>query len=149
MHIEELENYSKRYPNITVEELIENIKKEKKQALVDDETRKENEKKWFEDLIGKYILIDFNDKSYVVFYCDKSIMSSFYDTKFECFNIHRTSKGFDLSKEKRGINYLWFNCPYTNQFGCDSAKITFITEEKYNQIAEIYNTMESRLKAWF
>lgn len=46
MEINELEIYAKRYPKISVEELIENIKKERKQTLEDDDKiRKENEKK--------------------------------------------------------------------------------------------------------
>lgn len=149
MEINELEIYAKKYPNISIEELIENIKKERNQTLEDDDIRRENEEKWFNDLIGKYILVDFKGGSYLVFHCNKSILKSFYDVKFDCFTIYRSSKGFELSKQKRTINYSWFNCPYTNQIGSSDTKIAIITEEKYNQITEIYNTMKSQLKEWF
>lgn len=151
MEINELEIYAKRYPNISVEELIENIKKEKKQTLADDDKiRKENEEKYFKDLIGKYILIDFGKSSFI-FHCNKSLLGSFYDALdiVDGFSIYRSPKGFELTKQEKAINYLWFNCPYTNRIGgADDTKIEIITEEKYNQLVEIYNTMESQLKEW-
>lgn len=151
MEINELEIYSKKYPNISIEELIENIKKERNQTLTDDDIRKENEEKWFNDLIGKYILIDFGD-SQMVFHCNKSLRS-FYDVAVEGFTIYRSAidlEGISISKGERAINYLWFNCPYTNKIGGDfDPKIEIITEEKYNQLAEIYNTMSSQIKEWF
>ena len=152
MEINELEIYAKKYPNISVEELIENIKKERNQTLEDDDIRRENEAKWFKDLIGKYILIDFNGLSIIVFHCDKSLLRPFDKNKFECFSIGRSTKGYTLSKDERKISHLWLNCPYTNKIFDDSivkTKIEIITEEKYNQIVKTYNTMKSQLKEWF
>lgn len=150
MEINELEIYAKRYPNIRIEQLIENIKKEKKQTLADDDKiRKENEEKWFKDLIGKYILIDFNGLSMIVFHCDKSLLRPFNNNKFECFSIGRSTKGYTLTKDERKISHLWFNCPYSNKIdNIVKTKIEIITEEKYNQITEIYNTMKPQLKEW-
>lgn len=150
MEINELEIYAKKYPNISIEELIENIKKERNQTLEDDDIRKENEEKWFNDLIGKYIIIDFSSSSFI-FHCNKSLLGAFYNvlTIVDGFSIYRSPEGFELAKQKKAINYLWFNCPYTNRIGGDGdTKIEIITEEKYNQLVEIYNTMGSQLKEW-
>lgn len=149
MKINELEIYAKKYPNISVEELIEKIKKERKPTFADDDIRKENEEKWFKDLIGKYILIDFGSSSFI-FHCNKSLLGSFYDVLniVDGFNIYRSPEGFELTKREKAINYLWFNCPYTNCIDSSDTKIEIITEEKYRQIVEIYNTMKSQLKEW-
>lgn len=149
MEINELEIYAKRYPNISIEQLIEKIKKERKPTLADDDIRKENEEKWFKNLIGKYILIDFVSSSFI-FHCNKLLLGPFYDVLniVDGFSIYRSPEGFELTKQEKAINYLWFNCPYTNRIGSSDTKIEIITEEKYKQIAEIYNTMNSQLKEW-
>lgn len=100
-------------------------------------------------MIGKYIIIDFPSSHFsFVFYCDKSLLGSFYHVKVVGFNFYRISEGFELAKDEKAINYLWFNCPYTNSIVPEDTKIEIITEEKYNQLVEIYNTMDSQLKEW-
>ena len=149
MEITELELYAKKYPNISIEQLIENIKKESDKTPEEDAIRKENEKKWFEDLIGKYIRIDFPSSHFsLVFHCNESLLGSFYHVKVVGFNFYRTSEGFELAKDEKAINYLWFNCPYTNRIVPEDTKMEIITEEKYNQLVEIYNAMDSQLKEW-
>lgn len=55
-----LHRYSELYPDMTIKELVEKLQQDKKDADEKERIRQENEKKWFKDLVGKYVSINHN-----------------------------------------------------------------------------------------
>lgn len=142
-----LNRYAQQYPDMTVKEFVEEMKRIKKETEEQEKIRQENEKKWFEDLIGKYVSIEHNRVSFTVFYVDK-IFNHQLSTNFTVFNIYRseTEKKFSIQKENREINKLWLDNPYLIRSYGEKAKMKIITKEEYNNIEKLYNDFSEELK---
>ena len=139
----DLQRYSKLYPDMTIKELVEKLQQDKKDADEKERIRQENERKWFKDLVGKYVSINHNGVSFTIFFVDKEIS---YMTSFKVFNVYRDKDKFSIHKENREINKYWFDNPYLIKNYGDKANTKIITEEEYNKVKELYNTFNKQLK---
>jgi hypothetical protein len=109
-----------------------------------EKIRQENERKWFKDLVGKYVSINHNGVSFTVFFVDKEI--TYQMTNFKVFNVYRDKDKISIQEERREINKYWLDNPYlVRNFG-EKANMKIITEEEYNKVKEIYNTFNKQLK---
>ena len=139
-----LQRYSKLYPDMTIKELVEKLQQEKKDADEKERIRQENEKKWFKDLVGKYVSINHNGVAFTIFFVDKEI--SYQMTSFKVFNVCRDKNNFSIHEERRDINKYWLDNPYLVRTFGEKANMKIITEEEYNKIKELYKTFNEQLK---
>lgn len=138
-----LQRYSELYPDMTIKELVEKLQQEKKDADEKESIRQENEKKWFKDLVGKYVSINHNGVAFTIFFVDKEIS---YMTSFKVFNVYRDKDKFSIQQENREINKYWFDNPYLIKNYGDKANMKIITEEEYNKVKELYKTFNKQFK---
>lgn len=140
----QLQRYYKLYPDMTIKELVEKLQQEKKDADEKERIRQENEKKWFKDLVGKYVSINHNGVAFTIFFVDKEI--SYQMTSFKVFNVYRDKNKFSIHEERRDINKYWLDNPYLVRTFGEKANMKIITEEEYNKIKELYETFNEQLK---
>ena len=139
-----LQLYSELYPDMTIKEFVEKFQQEKKDTDEKERIRQENEKKWFKDLVGKYVSINHNGVSFTIFFVDKEICCQM--TSFEVFNVYHDKNKISIQKEKREINKYWLDNPYLVRTFGEKANMKIITEEEYNKVKELYNTFNKQLK---
>ena len=140
-----LQRYSELHPDMTIKELVKKLQQEKEDADEKERIRQENEKKWFKDLVGKYVSINHNGVSFTIFYVNVEADNNL--TTFEVFNIYRSrsEKKFSIHKERREIYKYWFDNPYlVRNFG-EKANMKIITEAEYKKIEELYETYSVKL----
>lgn len=131
-----LQLYSKLYPDMTIKELVEKLQQDKKDDDEKERIRQENERKWFKDLIGKYVSINHNGNAFTIFFVDKEISQM---TSFEVFNVYHDKNKISIQKERRGINKYWLDNPYLVRGYDEKANMKIITEEEYNKVKELYD----------
>jgi hypothetical protein len=129
---------------MTIKELVEKLQQEKKDADEKERIRQENEKKWFKDLVGKYVSINHNGYSFTIFFVDKEISGQM--SSFKVFNVYRNNGSMSIQEERRDINKYWLDNPYLVRTFGEKANMKIITEEEYNKVKEIYNTFNKQLK---
>lgn len=123
---------------------MKNFNKKKKDADEKERIRQENEKKWFKDLVGKYVSINHNGVAFTIFFVDKEI--SYQMTSFKVFNVYRDKNQVSIHEERRDINKYWLDNPYLVRTFGEKANMKIITEEEYNKIKELYETFNEQLK---
>ena len=144
MNIVNLQRYSELYPDMTIKELVEKLQQEKKDAGKKEKIRQENERKWFKDLVGKYVSINHNGVSFTIFFVDKEI--SYQMTSFKVFNVYRDKDKISIQEERRDVNKYWLDNPYLVRNYGEKANMKIITEEEYNKVKELYNTFCEQLE---
>ena len=138
--VKDLESCLSENPNITVAEYLDIFNKRQKayQEILDE--RLNNRAKWYNDLVGRYFIIDFNTCSYCVVNVDK-MFNSDLTKQFPVYNIYRSHDKFSIDKENRIVNKLWFDCPYDDEYyGKGSAKVKEITKEEFDNFGKLYET---------
>lgn len=138
-------NFSEMHPEMTLKEFADNLKKNEEELMKKEQIRSDNEIKWFNDLIGKYVSINHNGAAYTVLYVDKTPNSC---TNYDVFNVYRSKNKFSIEKEdKREINKLWFKCPYSKiSYGGEHSSMKIITKEEYQEIEKTYNEYKTKGK---
>ena len=138
--IKDLESYLSANPNITVAEYLEIFNKRQKayQEILDE--RLNNIAKWYNDLVGRYFIIDFNTCSYCVVNVDKMFTGDL-TKQFPVYNIYRSKDKFSIDKESTLVNKLWFDCPYEDEYyGKGSIKVKEITKEEFDNFGKLYES---------
>ena len=138
--IKDLESYLSANPNITVAEYLEIFNKRQKayQEILDE--RLNNRAKWYNDLVGRYFIIDFNTCSYRVVNVDKMFTADL-TKQFPVYNIYRSKDKFSIDKESTLVNKLWFDCPYEDEYyGKGSIKVKEITKEEFDNFGKLYES---------
>ena len=142
-----LQRYSQMYPDMTIKELVEKLEQEKEEEEKKEKIRQENERKWFEDLIGEYVSINHNGCSFTVFKVDKPFNYAL-SINFMVYNVYRSPREgkFSIQKENRPINKYWIDNPYLQRSYGEKVNMKIITKEEYNKIEELYKTFGEDLK---
>lgn len=128
----EAKEYLKNHPEATLNEYVKYVDKIKKDEIETAIEIERNKKQWYEDLIGRYFCINFNDRSKA--YCklsknDNGLVSE------PCYNIYKDSSEISFKKETRYINYVWFNNPYEDNYKKDKhVRIVELTKEQYDEV---------------
>ena len=138
--VKDLESYLSANPNITVAEYLEIFNKRQKayQEILDE--RLNNRAKWYNDLVGRYFIIDFNTCSYCVVNIDKMFTGDL-TKQFPVYNIYRSKDKFSIDKESTLVNKLWFDCPYEDEYyGKGSIKVKEITKEEFDNFGKLYES---------
>ena len=146
MNTVNLQRYSELYPDMTIKELVEKIQQDKKDVDEKERIRQENERKWFKDLVGKYVSINHNGVSFTIFFVDKEFSCSYQMTSFKVYDVCRDKNKVSIQEERRGINKYWLDNPYLVRTFGEKANMKIITEEEYNKVKELYNTLSKQLK---
>ena len=110
-----------------------------------EEIRRDNEIKWFNDLIGKYVSINHNGVAYTVLYVDKTPVYGLC-TRYDVFNVYWSKNKFSIEKEVgREINNHWFKCPYSEiSYGGEHSSMKIITKEEYQEIEKTFNEYKTK-----
>lgn len=87
--VKDLESCLSENPNITVAEYLDIFNKRQKvyQEILDEQLN--NRAKWYNNLVGRYFIIDFNTCSYCVVNVDK-MFNSDLTKQFPVYNIYRS-----------------------------------------------------------
>ena len=142
--------------NMTVGELKEYIQKQSDDAKNKEEKKKQDIRDWFDSYVGKCISINYNGSSFTVFKMTKPFELGKLCTKFPVlYNVYdgarfSDSKSNCLHVEKEvdsEINRLWMNCPYDDEcrVGGKTGSMKVITEEEYNIVVELYDSLKSQI----
>lgn len=139
--------FSETHPEMTLKEFADSLKENEEKLRKEEEIRRKDEKKWFDDLIGKYVSINHNGVSYTVLYVDKTPVHGAC-TRYDVFNVYRSRDKFSIEKEKgREVNKYWFKCPYSEiSYGGEHSSMKIITKEEYQEIEKTYNEYQSKGK---
>lgn len=138
--VKDLESCLSENPNITVAEYLDIFNKRQKayQEILDEQLN--NRAKWYNDLVGRYFIIDFNTCSYCVVNVDK-MFNSDLTKQFPVYNIYRSQDKFSIDKENRIVNKLWFDCPYEDEhYGKGSINVKEITKEEFDNFGKLYES---------
>lgn len=138
--VKDLESCLSENPNITVAEYLDIFNKRQKayQEILDEQLN--NRAKWYNDLVGRYFIIDFNTCSYCVVNVDK-MFNSDLTKQFPVYNIYRSQDKFSIDKESTLVNKLWFDCPYEDEYyGKGSIKVKEITKEEFDNFGKLYES---------
>lgn len=138
--VKDLESCLSENPNITVAEYLDIFNKRQKvyQEILDEQLN--NRAKWYNNLVGRYFIIDFNTCSYCVVNVDK-MFNSDLTKQFPVYNIYRSKDKFSIDKESTLVNKLWFDCPYEDEYyGKGSAKVKEITKEEFDNFGKLYES---------
>ena len=137
--------FSEMHPEMTLKEFADNLKEKEEETKKKEQIRRDNEIKWFDDLIGKYVSINHNGVSYTVLYVDKTPVYGL-STKYDVFNVYRSRNKFSIEKEVgREINEHWFKCPYSEiSYGGEHSSMKIITKEEYEEIEKTYNEYKTK-----
>ena len=135
--------FSETHPEMTLKEFADSLKENEEKLRKEEEIRQNNERKWFDDLVGKYVSINHNGAAYTVLYVDKTPNSC---SNYDVFNVYRSIYKFSIEKEnKREINNLWFKCPYSKiAYGGEHSSMKIITKEEYQEIEKTYNEYKTK-----
>jgi len=142
--------------NMTVGELKEYIRKQSDEAKRKEDKKKQDIREWFDSYVGKCISINHNGSSFTVFKMTKPFELGKLCTKFPVrYNIYdgtrySDSKSNCLRVEKEvdsEINKLWMNCPYDDECRVSgpSGTMKVITEEDYDKIVALYDSMKTQI----
>lgn len=140
INVKDLESCLSENPNITVAEYLDIFNKRQKayQEILDEQLN--NRAKWYNDLVGRYFIIDFNTCSYCVVNVDK-MFNSDLTKQFPVYNIYRSHDKFSIDKENIIVNKLWFDCPYEDEYyGKGSINVKEITKEEFDNFGKLYES---------
>ena len=148
----ELEKYLSKYPDTTIKNYLKRL-----EDLEIDEKNGEKERKakcedWYKELEGKYIIIDFNGSSFIVFYIN-TYPNTEFDNKYDCYEIYYANgKIYEIRFIKnRCINRYWFDNPFEKkQYGAKGCKCwKEISKEDFEEIKNIFVTSFEKLDYFF
>jgi len=142
------EEYLKQHPNCSLAEYINYKQITTKEEAKLKQERIENIKQWYNNLVGKYFIINFNGVSFIAVHINTPINPYSVCTDYEVYDIcaNNFEKYYSIRKEKRPVNRFWFQNPY--EFGNSHyTKVKEITREYYNSIGEIYNVVKGTIES--
>lgn len=137
--------FSETHPGMTLKEFADSLKEKEEELKKKEEIRRDNEIKWFNDLIGKYVSINHNCVAYTVLYVDKTPVYGLC-TRYDVFNVYWSKNKFSIEKEVgREINKHWFKCPYSEiSYGGEHSSMKIITKEEYQEIEKTFNEYKTK-----
>lgn len=140
--IKEVEVAVKLNPELNISEYLDSLKKRKQEADKEAHDLYENKRRWYEALVGRYFMINFNGASFTCFYVDKEFSSNIC-TDYVVYDIYRGNDEFSIKKEKRPVNKYWMKNPYEDSFTTTSTTIKEISKEEYDDIEKLYQATEA------
>lgn len=124
------------HPDMTLDEMFGYVECELRKEKKQEEDRKKNCDEWFEALLGKKCLLDFNGRSYRIFEIDQLPPHSCYNesTTFEAYYIYRDEYEVVINKSRTAIRSVWFGCPFYDEKS--DVKMRILTDEEYNELCK-------------
>ena len=137
-----IKSYLSSHPEASLKDYVDYLDSIEKEKRDKETERQNNERKYFESMIGKYFIINFNNSSYIVVYIDKLISGT--RDKFKCYDIIIGQK-FSIECEIREFNKFWFiNNPYLPPVLGQACQWTKeISKEEYEAIVKQYEEITS------
>ena len=140
MDIKDLKSYISANPNITVAEYLDLLNQRQKAEKEKYDEQLNRKAQWYNDLVGRYFIIDFNGYSYCVVNVD-TMFNSDLTKQFPVYNIYRSQDKLSIDRENRIVNKLWFNCPYEDDlYVNNSTKVKEITKEEFDNFRKLYES---------
>ena len=138
--IKDLKSSISANPNITVAEYLDLLNKRHKEEKEKYDEQLNRKAQWYNDLVGRYFIIDFNGYSYCVVNVNTTFNSDL-TKQFPVYNIYRSPDKLSIDRENRIVNKLWFNCPYEDEhYVKSSAKVKEITKEEFDNFKKLYES---------
>ena len=143
MDIKDLKSSISANPNITVAEYLDLLNKRQKEEKEKYDEQLNRKAQWYNDLVGRYFIIDFNGYSYCVVNVDTTFNRDL-TKQFPVYNIYRSQDKLSIDRENRIVNKLWFNCPYEDElYVQSSAKVKEITKEEFDNFGKLYESQSA------
>ena len=140
MDIKDLKSSISANPNITVAEYLDILNKRHKEEKEKYDEQLNRKAQWYNDLVGRYFIIDFNGYSYCVVNVD-TMFNRDLTKQFPVYNIYRSQDKLSIDRENRIVNKLWFNCPYEGDLYVNSStKVKEITKEEFDNFRKLYES---------
>ena len=140
MDIKDLKSSISANPNITVAEYLDLLNKRQKEEKEKYDEQLNRKAQWYNDLVGRYFIIDFNGYSYCVVNVD-TMFNRDLTKQFPVYNIYRSPDKLSIDVENRIVNKLWFNCPYEDElYVKSSTKVKEITKEEFDNFGKLYES---------
>ena len=140
MDIKDLKSSISANPNITVAEYLDLLNKRQKEEKEKYDEQLNRKAQWYNDLVGRYFIIDFNGYSYCVVNVD-TMFNRDLTKQFPVYNIYRSQDKLSIDRENRIVNKLWFNCPYEdNLYVNSSTNVKEITKEEFDNFRKLYES---------
>lgn len=140
MDIKDLKSSISANPNITVAEYLDLLNKRQKEEKEKYDEQLNRKAQWYNDLVGRYFIIDFNGYSYCVVNVDTTFNRDL-TKQFPVYNIYRSQDKLSIDRENRIVNKLWFNCPYEYElYVKSSTKVKEITKEEFDNFGKLYES---------
>ena len=138
--IKDLKSSISANPNITVAEYLDLLNKRQKEEKEKYDEQLNRKAQWYNDLVGRYFIIDFNGYSYCVVNVD-TMFNRDLTKQFPVYNIYRSHDKLSIDRENRIVNKLWFNCPYEDDLYVNSStKVKEITKEEFDNFRKLYES---------
>lgn len=150
-HILSSVEYLAQNPDATLTQYNEYCEDVKNYNKIFEAERQQNEKKYYDSLIGKYFKINHNDRSFLYFKLGRGEYKRFSSDGL-AINLVYTSRNTieKIEVENREIiNELWMPNPYrigyysTDTNGCKS--VEEITQQQYENLLNTFNRMSEQI----
>lgn len=141
INIKDLESSLAVNPNITVAEYLNLFNNKRKAEKAKRIEQLNNRAQWYNDLVGRYFIINFNGYAYYIVHIDKLFSDDCLTKQFPIYNVYRSKNKFSIDKEIGIINRLWFHCPYDDKFYGDvTTKVKEITKEEFDNYDKLFES---------
>lgn len=133
-----LEKYLEENPNATLKEGIVYYNNIVETEVQKERERQYNENDYFNSLVGKYFIINFN-RNNTLFFKVKQVLSTTILTE-QTYEVHKENNCVKIEINNRVINKEWFKNPYKESwryYGKHHAFCEEISEEKFNELINL------------
>ena len=141
-----LKVYYQNHPNATIKDYLDYLDTKKKEDFEKENNRNDLKIQWYKDLAGRFFILKFNERVYMVIYVDK-YPSTEFKTKYTVYSIN-VEHNTIVKEDNREINRHWFKNPYEKPYwGQNEGECIEITKEVYKDIVNKYNICHDFVKS--
>lgn len=138
----EMKAFSEANPDATLQDYINGYveKVEKNDEMLREQAL--NRDKWYESCVGRYFVINHNDKHYLIVHItDKNWYKDIHQ-KMRGYDVTRTEKEFSIDYDYHIVNPVWFHNPYAEYDMGGGTKVIEINEELFQKVEEFYKNIK-------
>lgn len=135
--IKTVEQYLNSNPEASLKEYNEYVKTQTRKESTEAFENLRKCKEWYEQLTGRYFMINFNNTSFRAVYIDKHLPYRSSE-KYMTYGIIVDDKECSISYKNTYINSEWFKCPYDSTTGKGVEEVREISEDEYGIIVAQY-----------
>lgn len=133
-----VQGYLQEHPNATLAQYEEYLVDTQNEIQRQKKEEQANAANWFNDLIGRYFLLDHNGASYCYFKLAKANNGKFVSDGPSICLLYESGSLKQIKVDKEyWLNPIWFSNPYIKTYGTPGIRaIKEISKEEFDEVSE-------------